>query len=299
MKKVLRIISMALAILLIAEILPAQAIADGVQRQAQAQTTQAQESNVGNESGILYEVEQERSANAKIFRRTDGTYTALIADEPLHYLKDGVWEEIDNTLEEQPGEEKMVFANRENYFQASFPSELSDDEAIAITNRGYTLSFNMIHSSKKAFKAKIKAKTKEEKELRKKLSEAQKRSNLSERQATITYQNIQTDVDLEYTVLPQSVKENIIFKKKPKEDAVYEYQVYAPKLKAKLSNTGEITFADADGIPVFTLHICMMRTAHTPRRYRFPFLSKRIPIFCVIHRLQNGCTQMNAPIRLY
>ena len=253
MKKVLRIISMALAILLIAEILPAQAIADGVQRQAQAQTTQAQESNVGNESGILYEVEQERSANAKIFRRTDGTYTALIADEPLHYLKDGVWEEIDNTLEEQPGEEKMVFANRENYFQASFPSELSDDEAIAITNRGYTLSFNMIHSSKKAFKAKIKAKTKEEKELRKKLSEAQKRSNLSERQATITYQNIQTDVDLEYTVLPQSVKENIIFKKKPKEDAVYEYQVYAPKLKAKLSNTGEITFADADGIPVFTL----------------------------------------------
>ena len=112
MKKVLRIISMALAILLIAEILPAQAIADGVQRQAQAQTTQAQESNVGNESGILYEVEQERSANAKIFRRTDGTYTALIADEPLHYLKDGVWEEIDNTLEEQPGEEKMVFANR-------------------------------------------------------------------------------------------------------------------------------------------------------------------------------------------
>ena len=244
---------MALAILLIAEILPAQAIADGVQRQAQAQTTQAQESNVGNESGILYEVEQERSANAKIFRRTDGTYTALIADEPLHYLKDGVWEEIDNTLEEQPGEEKMVFANRENYFQASFPSELSDDEAIAITNRGYTLSFNMIHSSKKAFKAKIKAKTKEEKELRKKLSEAQKRSNLSERQATITYQNIQTDVDLEYTVLPQSVKENIIFKKKPKEDAVYEYQVYAPKLKAKLSNTGEITFADADGIPVFTL----------------------------------------------
>ena len=88
----------------------------------------------------------------------------------------------------------------------------------------------MIHSSKKAFKAKIKAKTKEEKELRKKLSEAQKRSNLSERQATITYQNIQTDVDLEYTVLPQSVKENIIFKKKPKEDAVYEYQVYAPKL---------------------------------------------------------------------
>ena len=45
MKKVLRIISMALAILLIAEILPAQAIADGVQRQAQAQTTQAQESN--------------------------------------------------------------------------------------------------------------------------------------------------------------------------------------------------------------------------------------------------------------
>lgn len=85
------------------------AIADGVQRQAQAQTTQAQESNVGNESGILYEVEQERSANAKIFRRTDGTYTALIADEPLHYLKDGVWEEIDNTLEEQPGEEKNGF----------------------------------------------------------------------------------------------------------------------------------------------------------------------------------------------
>ena len=244
---------MALAILIIAEILPAQAIADGVQRQAQAQTTQAQESDVGNESGILYEVEQERSAYSKIFRKTDGTYTALIADEPLHYLKDGVWEEIDNTLEQQTEKEKEFFENTENYFQASFPSELTNNEAISITNQGYTLSFSLNRSFKKSAKAKIKTKTKEEKKLQKNISEAQKRSNLSKIQSSITYQDMQSDLDLEYTVLPRSVKENIILKKEPKSDVIYEYTIRSPKLKAKLSDTGEVAFTDASGTPIFTL----------------------------------------------
>ena len=268
MKKVLRIISMALAILLIAEILPAQAIADGVQRQAQAQTTQAQESNVGNESGILYEVEQERSANAKIFRRTDGTYTALIADEPLHYLKDGVWEEIDNTLEQQTEGEEKVFENKENYFQVSFPSELSNDEEVSITNQGYTLSFQLKLSSKRNSKAKIKAQTKEDKELQKNLTDAQKRSNLTDCRTSITYQDIQSDADLEYTVLPQSVKENIILKTKPKSDCVYEYRIRGPKLKTKLSETGEIVFTDADGTSIFTLPAPNMYDANGSRSDR-------------------------------
>ena len=126
MKKALRFISMALAILLIAEILPAQAIADGFQQQTRAQAEQVQQPGNSEQAGILFEDVEQRSAFAKIFKRTDGTYTALLSADPIHFLEDGEWKEIDNTLEEKTAGGETVVENKENYFQAKFPESLSD-----------------------------------------------------------------------------------------------------------------------------------------------------------------------------
>ena len=265
MKKALRFISMALAILLIAEILPAQAIADGFQQQTRAQAEQVQQPGNSEQAGILFEDVEQRSAFAKIFKRTDGTYTALLSADPIHFLEDGEWKEIDNTLEEKTAGGETVVENKENYFQAKFPESLSDNQQVQISNQGYTLSFSMLTPMKKSARAQIQAENKADKALLENASQAQKRANLAKRQSTVTYENAQADVDIEYSVLPQSVKENIILNKKPSKGVIYQYIIHAPKLRASLAKDKSVAFTDENENSVFTLPAPYMYDANGMR----------------------------------
>ena len=52
--------------------------------------------------GNVVEVTSLREENVKHFRLSDGTYEAIVYAEPVHRKdKDGVWQEIDNTIELQ------------------------------------------------------------------------------------------------------------------------------------------------------------------------------------------------------
>ncbi|WP_238882331.1 DNRLRE domain-containing protein [Clostridium sp. YIM B02551] len=50
------------------------------------------------EASVVKELEDKREENKKYFLMDDGTYQAVMYNEPVHYLKDGKWEDIDNTL---------------------------------------------------------------------------------------------------------------------------------------------------------------------------------------------------------
>ena len=43
-------------------------------------------------------MEEKRDEFSKTYKRTDGSYTSVVSQTPLHRLKDGQWENIDNTL---------------------------------------------------------------------------------------------------------------------------------------------------------------------------------------------------------
>ncbi|RHV90082.1 hypothetical protein DXA96_07680 [Lachnospiraceae bacterium OF09-33XD] len=57
-----------------------------------------------NESPILEEVEDRREVNTKHFLTADHTYLAAVYPSAVHYEEDGVWKEIDNTLQLQSDE---------------------------------------------------------------------------------------------------------------------------------------------------------------------------------------------------
>ena len=47
----------------------------------------------------MKEVISKRTACMKVFEHADHRFTAAIYGKPVHYMKDGRWEEIDNSLE--------------------------------------------------------------------------------------------------------------------------------------------------------------------------------------------------------
>lgn len=116
MKKTMRFLSMALAILLIIQLFPATSLAakaDELRALAQADAAQAAF------APVAYEEVEKRDANTKVFKRKDGSYTAILSPQPLHYKENGAWKEIDNTLERKTVDGRQVLQNRQNAFRVS------------------------------------------------------------------------------------------------------------------------------------------------------------------------------------
>ena len=86
----------------------------------------------------------------------NGQYSATIYDSPVHYQKDGKWEDIDNRLRQAPllfssalqskrlsKEPVAYWENTANDFHVQLPSELYDDTPVLISQNGYSLAFAM------------------------------------------------------------------------------------------------------------------------------------------------------------
>ena len=56
----------------------------------------------------MKEVISKRTACMKVFEHADHRFTAAIYGTPVHYMKDGHWEEIDNRLEAAADECRLM-----------------------------------------------------------------------------------------------------------------------------------------------------------------------------------------------
>ncbi len=62
--------------------------------------TDAESTEVDSTVKILQEDEEKRESNVKHFILENKTYEAVVYDSPVHYLEDGKWKDIDNSLAE-------------------------------------------------------------------------------------------------------------------------------------------------------------------------------------------------------
>ena len=62
------------------------------------------------------EILEKRRPKEKHFLREDGSMKAIIYNEDIHYLKNGKYEEIDNTIVE----EDTFYTNKSNSYKAKF-----------------------------------------------------------------------------------------------------------------------------------------------------------------------------------
>ena len=65
-------------------------------------------------SDIEYEMTDKRTEDTKVFQRADGTKVMIQSATPLHYLENGQWKEIDNSLVREEKGGKVKYKNKSN-----------------------------------------------------------------------------------------------------------------------------------------------------------------------------------------
>lgn len=132
-----------------------------------------------------------RKPREKHFLKEDGTMVAYVYTDDIHYLKNGIYEEIDNTLIRK--KEKII--NTSNAYQASFET-LSRGKILSVESLGHHLSMEI----------------KGQKEVCPKIKEKE-----------IAYEEILEGMDALYKMLPTKMKESIVIKDKKYIPKVIEF----------------------------------------------------------------------------
>lgn len=239
----LKIISIILSILLIIEILPMSVFAQELNN---IESTNI-DTEVEEEATIIGEIESERTENTKHFRLSDGSFIAATYPEPVHYMVDGEWEEIDNTLVEKTIDGTDYYVNEKASNKVAFSQVLSDESVIIQDADGYEISLTPI--TDKANKSKGKKKDVEDltsSKLMKEQAKADKKAEKMEaknKKSGVKYSDVYNDTDIEYIVTPSTVKENIIVNKKTGK-YVYDFSADFGELVPKLETESIIGLYD-------------------------------------------------------
>lgn len=101
---------------LIISLLPVTAFGDD--------TTQTQTTTVQKTATARQEVLSLRTATSSTYKNPDGTYTAEVMSEPIHYQVGNQWEDIDNTL--VPSTDNENYENKSNSFKVKFNKSVSE-----------------------------------------------------------------------------------------------------------------------------------------------------------------------------
>lgn len=139
LKRFLRICSVLLTLVMLFNMIPLNAVAEEY-LSAEATETVSLEQIDTTDLKIVEEVIESRSKFSKSYLLDNGLYVSAVYPQPVHYEKDGQWEEIDNTLQINSD---GTYSNKAGVWDVRFPQQLTTSKDISITKDGYTLSFRM------------------------------------------------------------------------------------------------------------------------------------------------------------
>ncbi len=252
-----KVLSVFLAMLFILEVLPTQVMADAytaaVAEKEYIEDILNNPTNPENntDANILYEVEEKRDEFTKVYKKSDGTYTAVMTEEPLHYLDEGVWKEIDNSMIL----DGSLYTNLSNLFNVELPKNIDENKELTVEKGGYELSFSVdnIENSSAVVENNIVASDTE-------IESADKA--ISQTQSSVTYNDITDNTDLQYIVTPNSIKENIIVSNKESVKDTYTFTFETNGLNAEKQNDGSVLFKDNNGDIKFTIPRPVMTDAN-------------------------------------
>lgn len=201
----------------------------------------------------VVEIVSLREENVKHFRLPDGSYEAVVYPQAVHRKdKNGEWQNINNNLSLQNyGEvQKYITSDSRVKFSNSFRA---NSELVTLSENGYSISMTLLDekgvlkgtSNDKSTKVTItnssisQFKALSDDTLYNSLSVASRVNNRS----TVLYSNVRANTDIEYELLGNVLKENIIVNS-PNEDYTYRFQIKLAGLGAELSGDGTIILYD-------------------------------------------------------
>ncbi|MDR2525966.1 MAG: DNRLRE domain-containing protein, partial [Oscillospiraceae bacterium] len=314
MKRTLKILAMILTVIMLTQSLPMGAIAvDGISYTigdmvaldispgespaAQITPERAASAGVGelivNENTgkettlILGEVEALRKENTKYFRHADGTFTAALYAEPVHYEDaNGNWQDIDNTLRAKTVQGETVYEPTASGVNIKIPKKFEGDQELTVSKDGHTVGLRVsadntdVQLSKPGLVMDVEQLESEKhvadltashvnapastlpprsEEIREANAEKTELENLT---SAVTYKDIFPGADLEYIVTPGKIKENIVVKE-AQDEYIYKFDFTRGGLAAVPQENGSVYLLEnaGDAEPLFILQAPFMYDA--------------------------------------
>jgi RHS repeat-associated protein len=199
-------------------------------------TPQEQSLNTDNMDGV--ELVEKRTKYSKVYKLENGHYESTIYGVPIHYLDNGIYKNIDNSLvivKDKDG--KQYYKNKDNAFSVNI-SSISD--GFSISKGKYKLSWAIDGFFKNKITETKASMTDEEWNA---LSKSEKRKNMPNISADASYKDVLPNIDLQYFLVGDRLTENIIFNQQPDINQIVE-RVKAENIELVLNKDNSITAMD-------------------------------------------------------
>ncbi|MDR1410144.1 MAG: DNRLRE domain-containing protein [Oscillospiraceae bacterium] len=291
-KRTWRTISRTIAVILvgatIATLAPLSGFADELKRKPAKYDTALQ--NIVGEEELPVEMLAEETAlrneNVKVFRQSDGSYQALVYAIPVHFKdENGVWQDIDNTLELVTKNDKKTYETTNSADKVTLPESFEDGQKATLTHEGYSIAFapsadnegvelgkkaeiknvdelvseeiqkntgtvnEALNESadEKALEAFRKAEASEEKLTKSQEIERKnaEKTKLENLSSAVEYQAVWPNTNMEYIITPAGLKENVVIGA-PQDEYIYKFNLDIGNLTPVQQADGSILLKNGD-----------------------------------------------------
>ena len=227
----IRFIASLLSVLLVVMSLPVSAFAIDLS----SDSSPPAEDEINHNRDIV-EIIDMRTATDKYFRLDDGSYYVAHYNSDIHYLDDnGVWQDIDNSLAVNGSE---ITTSNAKIKLAKKTTGNGEIFTIHDGNRKLSLALN---GANKKIDGII---TNNETEFDDDTTQLQKMTTLDKISASVRYNDILENVDLEYIIKGANIKENIIVKERSSNYS-YSFTLSLNNLVATLNERNEVIISDS------------------------------------------------------
>lgn len=186
------------------------------------------------------EIIEKRDEYSKHFQLENGACEVVLYGCPVHYLEDGEYKEIDNTLNlVRDSSGNQVYENTSNELKVQISP---NSNKATVYKDEYSLTWTIVGILQNKTGQKEVGLTEKEWSTK---SEGEKRLNIPNFSSMIKYEDVMPDIDLEYVVVSNQLKENIIFNRKTDITVITE-QVKAKGLTLIKNDDGSIDAVDSE-----------------------------------------------------
>ena len=199
-----------------------------------------------------------RSEYSKTYKLPDGTYQYVAQAKPIHYKDStGSFQEINNAITTAVKQEGYKFSNTANSWNAHFAEKLSGDNAVLMTYGKYNIGFSFAGQTGSA----TAQKATELAAAKGTLSSYHQR--LAQDHRAVIYRDVAQNVDVAYTVLSGSLKEDIVIKSRLAPNT-FKFRLTTGGLLLR-EQDGTLGLFTPDGEEVFTFLPLYMEDANGKR----------------------------------
>ena len=274
MKRISKFIASILIGVLIAVFMPNEmyvTLADDIEENKlsneteQTETTDTSEQNTDENPDINYnkddayiinELADKRGPNTKQYAMSDDTVLVEQFAENVNYYDEDTkqYEQIDNSLiQKTDGSGNIYYENAANAYKVKFEKN-TDSNTVDLSDGKYKIAFNLLKNGdeeKKGIQGKIEEGLKTANALKASLAsysgkklKTPKATDITESQ--ISYDGYFDNVDLNYKLTNNGVKENIIINEKS-ENYIFVFEISVENLTLVLNDDGSVSAKNDDG----------------------------------------------------